>query len=154
MATKASTTTNSPTSTTTNRRGTATRPRRRSTSSARRASTATSGRNLAAPTAGRAAAPNADQVAERDWSNRPVVRAVVASEQAIQRNSVHVELPVIGVIHLPPADELVFIGGVAGLAIAGLLEWPVALLLGVGHAMATNRHNKLLRSFGDALSEA
>jgi len=154
MATRASTTTKSRTSTATNRRGTATRPRSRSTSNARNASTAADRRTLSTPNAGRAAAPRAEQVAEQDWLNRPVLRAVVASEQAVQRNSVHLELPVVGVVHLPPADELVFIGGVAGLAIAGLLEWPVALLLGVGHALATNRHNKLLRSFGDALSEA
>jgi hypothetical protein len=52
--------------------------------------------------------------------------AVVASEQAIQRNSVHIELPVVGVVHLPPGDELVFIGDVAGLAIAAFSNgrWP------------------------------
>jgi hypothetical protein len=84
----------------------------------------------------------------------PVAHAALAAERAIQRNSTHIELPVIGVVHLPPKDELAFIGGVTVLAVAGVLEWPVALLLGIGHTMAANRHNKLMREFGEALEEA
>ena len=34
------------------------------------------------------------------------------------------------------------------LAAVGLLEWPVALLLGVGHTLAMSRNNKVVHSFG------
>lgn len=84
----------------------------------------------------------------------PVAHAALAAERAVQRNSTHVELPIIGVVHLPAKEELAFIGGVTAMAVAGVLEWPVALLLGIGHTLATNRHNKLMREFGEALEEA
>jgi hypothetical protein len=82
------------------------------------------------------------------------VNALFAAERAVHRNSVHVELPFIGVVHLPAKEGLAFIGGVAGLAAAGILEWPVAILLGLGHTLATNRHNRLMQEFGEALEEA
>jgi hypothetical protein len=57
-------------------------------------------------------------------------------------------------VQLPAPDEIAYIGGVAVLAIVGVLEWPVAILLGVGHGMAGLHHRKLLRAFGQALEEA
>jgi hypothetical protein len=84
----------------------------------------------------------------------PVAHVALAAERAVQRNSIHVELPVIGVVHLPPKEELAFIGGITAMAAVGLLEWPVAVLLGIGHTLSTNRHNKLMREFGEALEEA
>jgi len=85
---------------------------------------------------------------------RPVAHAPLAAERAVHRNSVHIQLPVIGTVHLPAKEDLVFIGGVLGLAAVGLLEWPVALLLGAGHTLATQGHNRLVRQFGEALEEA
>ncbi|HEY3010505.1 MAG TPA: hypothetical protein VGJ63_20915 [Micromonosporaceae bacterium] len=87
-------------------------------------------------------------------SGRPVVHALVAAEQAVRRNSLEMRVPILGELHLPPTEDMVFIGGVAVLAVVGLLEWPVAVLLGVGHGLATNRHNKMLRAFGEALEAA
>jgi hypothetical protein len=84
----------------------------------------------------------------------PVAHAALAAERTVQRNSTRLELPVMGVIHLPAKEELAFIGGVTALAAVGLLEWPVAVLLGIGHTLSTNRHNKLMREFGEALQEA
>jgi hypothetical protein len=86
--------------------------------------------------------------------NRPVLRALEAAERAVGRNSVQVVLPVLGDLRLPAAEELAFLGGVGLLTVIGVLEWPVALLLGVGHGLATGRRNKALRSFGEALEEA
>lgn len=94
------------------------------------------------------------QVVDRAETRRPVAHAVVAAERAVRRNSLDVTLPVIGEVQLPAAEDVIFIGGVAGMAIVGLLEWPVAVLLGVGHGLASARHNKMLRAFGEALAEA
>jgi hypothetical protein len=66
----------------------------------------------------------------------------------------HLELPGVGVVQLPPKDDLAFMGGVVGMAVIGVLEWPVALLLVCGHALAANRHSRLIREFGNALEEA
>jgi hypothetical protein len=123
---------------------------RRATATAARAkSTATAGR--AASRRARPSAPPAEQTSQ--WGF-PIAHAVLAAERTIQRNSVQVALPLIGVLHLPSKDDLVFMGGVAGLAALGIIEWPVAITLGIGHALAANRHNRLVREFGNALEEA
>jgi hypothetical protein len=57
-------------------------------------------------------------------------------------------------VHLPPAEELAFLAGAGVLAAVGAVEWPVALLLGVGHMLATNARNKVIREFGEALEKA
>lgn len=86
--------------------------------------------------------------------NRPVLHAVAAAEKAVRRESVHVDMPIIGRLRLPAPDEVAFIGGVAVLVMIGVVEWPVGVALGVGHALATNRRNRVVRSFGEALEEA
>jgi hypothetical protein len=85
---------------------------------------------------------------------QPGLHALIAAEQAVQRDALRVRLPVIGELRLPARDEVVFLGGVVVLAVIGVLEWPVAVLLGVGHELAANRHHKVLRAFGEALEEA
>jgi hypothetical protein len=79
---------------------------------------------------------------------------VLAAERAVRRNSLRLELPALGELDLPAPEQVVFIGGVTVLAFIGLLEWPVAALLGLGHWLATSRHNKTVRAFGEALEEA
>jgi hypothetical protein len=57
-------------------------------------------------------------------------------------------------VHMPPLDQIAFMGGIATLAVIGIIEWPVAAVLTVGHILAHNRHHALLRDFGEALDEA
>ncbi|MFJ8634856.1 hypothetical protein [Streptomyces sp. NPDC093568] len=76
-----------------------------------------------------------------------------AAEDVVARHSV--QLDVFGVhIQLPPPDQLAFLGGVGVLAALEIIEWPVALVLGVGHQLAHSRHGRMLREFGEALEEA
>jgi hypothetical protein len=93
-------------------------------------------------------------VTSRQPTRRPVLHALTAAEEAVRRDSMHIRIPMLGELQLPPREEVAFLGGVAALAVVGVLEWPVAVLLGVGHELATNRHNKLLRAFGEALEES
>ena len=74
-----------------------------------------------------------------------------AAETARRSSRTRVTIPGLGHIDLPPTDELVYIAGVGALAILGAVEWPVAVVLGAGHALANRRRNKLLREFGEAL---
>ncbi|MEU7815495.1 hypothetical protein [Pseudonocardia sp. NPDC049154] len=60
----------------------------------------------------------------------------------------------LGTIRLPALDSLAWIGGLATLAAVGILEWPVAAAIGVGHLLSHQRHLRLLREFGEALGEA
>lgn len=57
-------------------------------------------------------------------------------------------------IELPPKDQLVFLAGLGLLALGGLMSWPVALAVAVGHDLARSRHSRALREFGQALEDA
>lgn len=48
-------------------------------------------------------------------------------------------LPVVGRVAVPPPKQLAFYGVLAGLAAAQVVEWPVAVALGVGHALTTRK---------------
>ncbi|WP_228034773.1 hypothetical protein [Streptomyces spongiae] len=79
--------------------------------------------------------------------------ASAAAEQAVARHAV--TLDVLGTrLELPPPEQLAFLGGVAVMAALDILEWPVALVLAVGHQLAHSHHGKVLREFGEALEEA
>ena len=80
--------------------------------------------------------------------------ATQAAARTLAQNSIHVEVPGVGRIELPPPDQLVFLGGIAALVVLQIIEWPVAAVLAVGHVLAHNRHHALLRDFGEALDEA
>ncbi|MDQ0990967.1 hypothetical protein [Streptomyces sp. V3I7] len=57
-------------------------------------------------------------------------------------------------LELPPPDQLAFLAGLGLLTALELIEWPIALAVGVGHELARNRHSKVLKEFGEALEEA
>jgi hypothetical protein len=105
---------------------------------------ATPGSATTTPTLNRSGAPE---------PNRATTGREAAATAAAQ-NSIHVEVPGIGHVHLPPLDQLAFLGGIATLALIQVIEWPVAAVLTVGHVLAHNRHHALLRDFGEALDEA
>jgi hypothetical protein len=77
-----------------------------------------------------------------------------AADRANRSNSTEVRLPFVGVVRLPAPEELAFLGGVGVLAVVGAVEWPIAVVLGTGHVLATNRRNRVVQEFGDALEEA
>ncbi|GAA4790094.1 hypothetical protein GCM10023200_26170 [Actinomycetospora chlora] len=62
-------------------------------------------------------------------------------------------IPFLGTIELSRA-ELAYVGGIAGLAALGLLEWPIALVIAGGHVLAADRSSKTVRDLGDAMTEA
>lgn len=77
-----------------------------------------------------------------------------AAQQATVKNSVRVAVPGIGTVTLPPAEQLAFLGGIALLTALEVIDWPVALALTAGHALAHRSHNKIVQDFGEALEEA
>ena len=89
--------------------------------------------------------------AERATAQPPARHPRAAAEHAARHNELRVSLPLLGPVTLPAGDELAFLAGVGVLAVVGAVEWPVAVLLGAGHALASRRGNKLLREFGEAL---
>lgn len=55
---------------------------------------------------------------------------------------------------LPAPEHLAFYAGVGAMAVVGIMEWPVAAALLMGHALVNAQHNKILQSLGEALEEA
>lgn len=79
---------------------------------------------------------------------------LAAAARAIERNTVRLDLPLVGAVTAPSPDRLAFYAGLAVMAAIGVVDWPVAAVLGVGHLLAEDRHHRLLQDFGRALEEA
>lgn len=82
------------------------------------------------------------------------LRGHQAAEEATEKNSTRVTVPMIGTITLPPPEQLAFFGGIAALVALEVIEWPVGLALTAGHVLATNSHNKVIQDFGRGLEAA
>lgn len=78
-----------------------------------------------------------------------------AAAKVLDEHTLLVTLPDnIGTIRLPEPKRLAFYGGLTVLAAFGVVEWPVAVVLGIGHLLAEDHHHKVLAEFGEALAEA
>lgn len=78
-----------------------------------------------------------------------------AAERTLSKHTMQVELPDdLGSITVPAPDRLAFYAGIAALAVFGVVDWPVALVIGVGHLLADDHHHKMVAEFGEALAEA
>jgi hypothetical protein len=49
------------------------------------------------------------------------------------------QLPVVGRVPFPRPDQLAFYGALAGLVAIEMVDWPVAVAIGVGHALISGR---------------
>jgi hypothetical protein len=84
----------------------------------------------------------------RSYSHRAVVEAVGDAE------TFAVTLPVLGRVHIPGPDQLAYYAALAGLAALEIIDWPIALVIGAGHALASSQHHKVAQQIGEALDEA
>jgi len=85
----------------------------------------------------------------------PLHPAQRAAAQVIDKHTIRLTLPDnIGTIRLPEPQRLAFYGGIAALAAFGIVDWPVAVVLGIGHLLAEDHHHKVLCDFGEVLAEA
>jgi hypothetical protein len=82
----------------------------------------------------------------------------VSHRRAVERvrdaQSFAVDLPVVGRVRIPRPDQLAYYGALAGLAALEIIDWPIALVIGAGHALAENHHNKIAKELGEALEQA
>ena len=77
-----------------------------------------------------------------------------AAQRAVEETTLTLTLPFLGNVVLPSLDHLAWYAGVAVLALAGIIEWPVAILLAAGKALADNRSHRALQQLGLAFEEA
>lgn len=77
-----------------------------------------------------------------------------AAALVADRHTLRVTLPHnLGTVTVPEPQRLAFYGGVAAMAAFGLVDWPVAIILGIGHLLSGDHQHKSLYEFGEALEE-
>ncbi len=76
-----------------------------------------------------------------------------ASRKVAQGKSYSVDLPIVGRVPVPPPEQLAIYAALGGLAVLELIDWPVALALGVGSALVS-RHLSELENRGEECAEA
>ena len=94
-----------------------------------------------------------------DGTGRGGGQAIPPAERAaaltLDKNAIVITLPDdLGTVRLPEPARLAYYAGLAALAVFGILDWPVAMALGVGHVLAEQHHHRCLEDFGEALAEA
>jgi hypothetical protein len=68
-----------------------------------------------------------------EMSHRDVARRVRDADRFA------LQLPVIGRVPFPRPDQMAFYGALAALVAIELVEWPVAVAIGAGHAIVSRR---------------
>ena len=76
-----------------------------------------------------------------------------AAERVRDAETMVVTLPVVGRVRVPRPEQLVYYGALAGLAALEIIDWPIALVIGAGHALAANTHSKVAQELGEALED-
>jgi len=77
-----------------------------------------------------------------------------AARKVDDASHIRVTLPLLGTVRLPEPQRLTYYAAIGALGVLGVLEWPVALVLAGGHALASDQHNRAVQQFGDALEDA
>jgi hypothetical protein len=61
------------------------------------------------------------------------------SRRVREARSFALQLPVVGRVPIPRPDQLAFYGALAALVAVEMVDWPVAVAIGVGHALVSER---------------
>lgn len=77
-----------------------------------------------------------------------------AVDRVRQARTFSLELPVVGQVSIPRPEQLAFYGALGALAAVEIIEWPVALVLAVGHALMQNEHSRVAQEIGQAMEDA
>ena len=88
---------------------------------------------------------------EKSTRNVPHRSAV---DQVREAETFTVTLPAVGRVRIPRPEQLAYYGALAGLVALELIDWPVALAVAAGHALASQHHNKVMEELGEALGDA
>ena len=59
------------------------------------------------------------------------------SQRVREADRFALQLPVVGRVPIPRPDQLAFYGALAALVAVEMVEWPVAVAIGVGHAIVS-----------------
>ena len=71
-----------------------------------------------------------------------------------ERTGPHLDLPFSVHVTLPPVEHLIYYGAIGLLLAVDMIDWPIAVVVAVGKALADNRHYSTLKNVGEALQQA
>ncbi len=80
--------------------------------------------------------------------------SAAAAAKAVEAHGTSISIFEMGTVQLPSKGTLAYFVGIGALAAFGILEWPVAAVVGIGHLLAQQRGNAVLEEFGQGLSDA
>ena len=87
-------------------------------------------------------------------SKETVERSVTRLERELEKRR-HITLPMIdATVTLPPPERATFYAGLGALAAFELIEWPVAVVVGLGHYLATRSRSAAEKELGEAAESA
>ncbi len=77
-----------------------------------------------------------------------------AVDRVLAAQGFAVDLPMVGRVRIPPPEHLAYYGALGALAVAEIIEWPVALVLAAGHWLVETQHSRVAHEVGEALEQA
>ena len=77
-----------------------------------------------------------------------------AVERVREAQGFAVDLPIVGRVRIPRPEQLAYYGALAALAAVEIIDWPIALAIGAGHALAEQHHSRVAQELGEALEDA
>jgi hypothetical protein len=87
-------------------------------------------------------------------SKDTVERCIGGVEQELEKRR-QLRVPIVdATLTLPPPDKATFYVGLGALAAVELIEWPVAMVVGVGHYLATRSRSTAGKELGQAAESA
>ncbi|MDQ2844795.1 MAG: hypothetical protein M3Y77_00210 [Actinomycetota bacterium] len=82
---------------------------------------------------------------------QPQAKAVAANLQSAEH--LQLDLPLLGTVQLPRPEQLAYYAAVATLAALEIIDWPLALIVAGGHALASQQHYRVIAELGEGLEE-
>ncbi len=69
----------------------------------------------------------------------------------VERRILHWRVPVLGFDLEVPKELIPFYAGLGAMAVLEIIEWPLALVIAVGHTVASGSRNNTIRELGEGL---
>ncbi|WP_434742264.1 hypothetical protein [Micromonospora sp. SH-82] len=76
------------------------------------------------------------------------------AHETVRSYAHRMEVPLLGEVAVPSPDKLAYYAGVGVLAVVGVIEWPLALVITAGHLLADQHLSGLARGVGEAMETA
>ncbi|MER6945795.1 hypothetical protein ABT294_17360 [Nonomuraea sp. NPDC000554] len=85
---------------------------------------------------------------------RTTTRKRTPSSSKPRQHRPEINLPVLGPVPVPEGNQLVFYTVLGILGALEIVEWPVVLIVGVGHLLSSQHRYRLLQQLGQAAEAA